>query len=73
MRPDFVCALSAQPAPTIAGEHGQWLLLGDEQGPLAWFVLNDRLRDDAPQLIDMAKAKGWQIMLAVRRQLAHGR
>lgn len=59
----FVCALSAQPVPLITGEHGQWLLLGDEQGPLAWFVLDDRLRDDAPQLINMAKAKGWQIML----------
>ena len=59
----FVCALSAQPVPIIASEHGQWLLLGDKQGPLAWFVLDDRLREDAPQLIDMAKAKGWQIML----------
>ena len=59
----FVCALSAQPVPAIASEHGQWLLLGDEQGPLAWFVLNDRLREDAPQLINMAKSKGWQIML----------
>ncbi len=60
---NFVCALSTQPTPLISGEHGQWLLLGDEQGPLAWFVLNDRLREDAPQLIDMAKAKDWQIML----------
>ena len=60
---DFVCALSQQTAPRITGENGQWLLLGDEQGPLAWFVLDDRLRDDAPQLINMAKAKGWQIML----------
>ncbi len=60
---DFVCTLSQQTAPRITGENGQWLLLGDEQGPLAWFVLDDRLRDDAPQLINMAKAKGWQIML----------
>lgn len=60
---DFVCALSGQSAPTISGEHGQWLLLGDEQGPLAWFVLDDRLREDAPQLIAAAKARHWQIML----------
>lgn len=60
---DFVCALSQQTAPRITGENGQWLLLGDEQGPLAWFVLDDSLRDDAPQLINMAKAKGWKIML----------
>ena len=60
---DFVCALSAQPAPAIAGEHGQWLLLGDAQGPLAWFVLTDRVRDDAPLLIEAARARNWQIML----------
>ncbi|HZX52625.1 MAG TPA: heavy metal translocating P-type ATPase [Pseudomonas sp.] len=59
----FVCALSAQAVPVITGEHGQWLLLGDEQGPLAWFVLDDRLREDAPQLIAAAKARHWQIML----------
>lgn len=60
---DFVCALSGQPTPAITGEHGQWLLLGDEQGPLAWFVLDDRVRDDAAQLIEAAKARHWQIML----------
>jgi Cu2+-exporting ATPase len=59
----FVCALSGQAVPTIAGEHGQWLLLGDETGPLAWFVLDDRLREDAPELIDAARARGWHIHL----------
>ncbi|MDH0096002.1 heavy metal translocating P-type ATPase [Pseudomonas sp. GD04158] len=59
----FVCALSGQAVPSIAGEHGQWLLLGDEQGPLAWFVLDDRLRDDAAQLIAAARARGWHIRL----------
>ena len=59
----FVCTLSAQAVPAITGEHGQWLLLGDEQGPLAWFVLDDRLREDAPQLIAAAKARHWRIML----------
>nr|WP_288356702.1 heavy metal translocating P-type ATPase [uncultured Pseudomonas sp.] len=60
---DFVSALSASPAPTITGEQGQWLLLGDEQGPLAWFVLDDRLRDDAPALVEAARGCGWQILL----------
>lgn len=59
----FVCALSNQAIPTITSEHGQWLLLGDEQGPLAWFVLNDRLREDAPELIAAARARGWHIHL----------
>src|SRR5690606_25364871 len=31
----FVCALSGAPVPAISAAHGQWLLLGDEQGPLA--------------------------------------
>ncbi|WP_322981200.1 heavy metal translocating P-type ATPase [Pseudomonas sp. C11] len=59
----FVCALSNQAIPTITSEHGQWLLLGDEQGPLAWFVLDDRLREDAPELIAAARARGWHIHL----------
>ncbi|SHL79884.1 Cu2+-exporting ATPase [Pseudomonas punonensis] len=60
---EFVSALSASRAPAIAGEQGQWLLLGDEQGPLAWLVLDDRLRDDAPALIEAARGRGWQILL----------
>ncbi|GLX12787.1 cation-transporting P-type ATPase [Pseudomonas straminea] len=60
---EFVSELSASPAPAINGEQGQWLLLGDEQGPLAWFVLDDRLRDDAPALVEAARGRGWQIML----------
>ena len=60
---DFVSALSARPTPAINGEQGQWLLLGDEQGPLAWFVLDDRLRDDAPALVEAARGRGWQILL----------
>ncbi|MFV3092155.1 heavy metal translocating P-type ATPase, partial [Pseudomonas sp. GW6] len=59
----FVCALSGQAVPAIASEHGQWLLLGDEQGPLAWFVLDDRLREDAPDLIAAARSRGWHIHL----------
>lgn len=39
------------------------MLLGDEQGPLAWFVLDDRLRDDAPELIAAARERGWHIHL----------
>ena len=39
----YVAALAGREAPSIPGEHGQWLLLGDEHGPLAWFVLGDRL------------------------------
>jgi Cu2+-exporting ATPase len=59
----FVCALSGAAAPTMPDEAGQWLLLGDAQGPLAWFVLDDRLRDDAPALLAACKARGWRTLL----------
>lgn len=62
-QPDFVSALAGQPTPAIPGDHGQWLLLGDEQGPLAWLVLDDRLRDDAPALLGACRARGWRILL----------
>nr|WP_298173529.1 heavy metal translocating P-type ATPase [uncultured Pseudomonas sp.] len=62
-QPAFVSQLSGQTPPSIPGEHGQWLLLGDERGPLAWLVLDDRLRDDAPALLDACRARGWQVLL----------
>ncbi|WP_367083981.1 heavy metal translocating P-type ATPase [Pseudomonas sp. HOU2] len=60
---EFVCALSGSPSPAMPDEPGQWLLLGDDQGPLAWFVLDDRLRDDAPALLAACKARGWRTLL----------
>ena len=61
--PDYVCALSQQPSPPLPLESGQWLLLGDEQGPLAWFCLDDRLRQDAPLLMAAARQRNWQVIL----------
>jgi Cu2+-exporting ATPase len=60
---EFVCALSGTATPSMPDEAGQWLLLGDTQGPLAWFVLDDRLRDDAPALLAACKARGWRTLL----------
>lgn len=62
-QPSYVCALSERQPPGIPGEHGQWLLLGDERGPLAWFVLSDQLRPDAANLIAACRAEGWNILL----------
>ena len=62
-QPGFVCALSNAAVPLMPDEAGQWLLLGDGQGPLAWFVLDDRLRADAPALLDACKARGWRTLL----------
>ncbi|RMS15101.1 Copper-translocating P-type ATPase [Pseudomonas coronafaciens pv. coronafaciens] len=61
--PAFVCALSDAQIPVITDQSGQWLLLGDTQGPLAWLVLDDRLRDDAHTLLDACKARGWKTLL----------
>ncbi|WP_085577562.1 MULTISPECIES: heavy metal translocating P-type ATPase [unclassified Pseudomonas] len=59
----FVCGLSGAGVPPMPDEPGQWLLLGDTQGPLAWFVLDDRLRADAPALLAACKARGWRTLL----------
>ncbi len=62
-QPAFVASLSAGPPPEIPGDQGQWLLLGDNLGPLAWLVLNDRLRADAPALVNACRARNWKVLL----------
>jgi Cu2+-exporting ATPase len=59
----FVAALAGSPIPKIPGAQGQWLLLGDEAGALAWFVLDDRVRDDAAALLQSCRTRGWRILL----------
>ncbi|MEW6175042.1 MAG: heavy metal translocating P-type ATPase [Pseudomonadota bacterium] len=62
-QPSFVAEGYGNPPPSIPGEMGQWLLLGDDHGPLAWLVLDDRLRDDAPALLDACRGRGWKTLL----------
>ncbi|WP_017905629.1 heavy metal translocating P-type ATPase [Pseudomonas asplenii] len=62
-RADFVCALSGCAIPSSPDAAGQWLLLGDRKGALAWFVLDDRLRSDAPDLLEACRARGWRTLL----------
>ncbi|AYC32651.1 heavy metal translocating P-type ATPase [Pseudomonas cavernae] len=62
-QPAFVAALSGRPAPSMPDEPGQWLLLGDSHGPLAWLVLDDRLRADAPALLAACRTRGWNTLL----------
>ena len=38
-------------------------MLGSEEGPLAWFVLNDRIRHDASTLITRLKERGLRVIL----------
>jgi len=60
---EFACALSGAALPSMPDEAGQWLLLADTHGPLAWLVLDDRLRDDGPALLAACKARGWRTLL----------
>ncbi|WP_339842509.1 heavy metal translocating P-type ATPase [uncultured Halopseudomonas sp.] len=62
-KPDYVAEISAQLPPQLPDQPGQWLLLGDTNGPLAWFVLNDRVRHDAPQLIRSLRDRGMRVIL----------
>lgn len=62
-RPDYVSALGNYPAPEMPSQAGQWLLLGDSQHALAWFALDDKLREDAPALLETCRARGWQVLL----------
>lgn len=62
-QPDFVAAGYGGSAPAIPGDAGQWLLLGDSREPLAWLVLSDRLREDAPALLQACKRRGWKTVL----------
>ena len=62
-KPAFVAELGDWEAPELPNAAGQWLLLGDAIGPIAWFVLNDRLRNDAGELIASLKQRGMRIVL----------
>jgi len=62
-QPGFVAEGYKGDAPKIPQDQGQWLLLGDERGPLAWLVLDDRLRADAPALLDACRQRGWNTLL----------
>lgn len=62
-KPAFVAELGNWPVPHIPDAPGQWLLLGDAAGPIAWFVLNDRLRSDAAELISALKGRGMRLVL----------
>ena len=59
----FVCAISASMLPPAPCEGGQHLLLGDEQGPLAWFILDDRLRSGAAELVQACRLRGWNTLI----------
>lgn len=54
----------AAPGQTLeAPDDNQWLLLSEDEAPLAWFALHDHLREDAAATVDALKAMGIEVSL----------
>lgn len=66
-RPDFamdLCGLSPhQVASPVDIDHAQWLILTGSQGAMAWFQLDDEVRDDAKATIQQLETLGLQVEL----------
>ena len=64
-RPDFVSELAGQASPVAKApaEPGQWLLLGDREGPVAWLCLGDEVRSTAAESIADLQAQGLETEL----------
>ena len=59
--PSYVAELSSAVLPDIANEDATQVLLGDEDGLLARFVLRDELRPDAGEAIRALRALGLEV------------
>lgn len=59
--PKYVMALSGQETPAMPDELRQWILLGNEQGALAWFALDDQIRRETRQAIQKIKSLGLSV------------
>jgi len=59
-RPDFVAELAVhtRQVPEVPAEPGQWLLLGDADGPVAWLCLGDEVRSTAAESIADLQQQG---------------
>jgi Cu2+-exporting ATPase len=49
--------------PTLPDDENLWLLLGDAQGPVAWFSVMDDVRSDAAALVDLLIKQGIAVEL----------
>jgi Cu2+-exporting ATPase len=49
--------------PTPPSEDDQWLLLGKNRQPIAWFAIGDHIRSDAKQAISSLKTLGLEVDL----------
>ena len=59
--PEFVTGQSDAIQPPCA--EGQWLLLGKENLPIAWFAIGDHIRSDAAQAVQSLQALGLEVDL----------
>ncbi len=59
-RPGFAWPSASLEMPATPG---QWLLLADEQTPIAWFRLGDPLRDDAARAVARLRRHGLRLHL----------
>jgi Cu2+-exporting ATPase len=66
-RPDWVAELwreaTAGGAPAPPNDEESWLLLGDGDGPLAWFSLHDEMRADAAPTVARLRERGIEVVL----------
>ena len=64
-RPDFVLEINASKGSGLdlpaAYQTGQWLLLGDASGALAWLQFDDELRDTSVAAVAALKSRGLQV------------
>ena len=57
-KPEYAAQLLASAPPALPQVSGQWLLLCDTEQPIAWFRLNDQLRREAQQAIQLLQNLG---------------
>lgn len=66
-RPDFALALSSLSTDQLSTpegiDHAQWLLLADNSGPMAWFQLDDEIREDAADTVKQLEKLGLKVEL----------
>lgn len=62
---DFVSALfpAGMASPVLPDTRQQWLLLGDNQGPLAWIALEDEVRHGAAEVVAAFQREGIAVEL----------
>ena len=62
---DYVSALfpAGMTSPVLPDTRQQWLLLGDNQGPLAWIALEDEVRPGAAEVVAAFQREGIAVEL----------